>query len=238
MSSYEKWIGAGLGWLVGGPIGGLLGFAAGNLITNAPEAEVADTNSHVSELEACLLVIASHVIKADGKASLQEVEFVRQQLIATNGEKFIEEKMRVFHHCMAHSYELEKSCGYIRIYQTPTVAVQTLRWAFAIAIADNELTEKERKVLFYIAGLLNINDVQFKKLLSEWQPKTQSLFDLFELKETASKTELVSSYRKLVLKLHPDRNPHYNEKECKQAELKLQQLREAYEQLLKEKFSS
>lgn len=238
MGNYEKWIGAGLGWLVGGPIGGLLGFAAGNLISTSPEAEAAENESHVSELEACLLVIATHVIKADGKATLQEIEFVRQQLIATNGENFIEEKMRVFHHCMAHTYELEKSCGYIRIYQTPTVAVQTLRWAFAIAIADKELSEKERKLLFYIAGLLNINDVQFKKLISEWQPKTQSLFDLFELNETASKTELVSAYRKLVLKIHPDRNPNYTEKERKQAELKLQQLREAYEKLLKEKFSA
>ena len=236
--SYGKWIGAGLGWMVGGPIGGLLGFAAGNLLNDTPEAEAVDSGSNVSELEACLLVIATHVVKADGKATLQEVEFVRQQLIATNGEQFIEDKMQVFHHCMAHTYELEKSCGYIRIYQSETVTIQTLRWAFAIAICDNELSEKERKLLFYIAGLLNINDVVFKKLLAEWQPKVQSLFDLFELKETATKAELVTAYRQLVLQLHPDKNPNYTEKQRKQAELKLQQLREAYQQLLKEKFSA
>lgn len=235
--SYSKWIGAGLGWMVGGPIGGLLGFAAGGILNSTPEAEAATESIHVSELEACLLVIASHVIKTDGRATLQEIEFVRQQLIATNGEYHIDEKMQVFHHCLAHEYELEKSCGYIRIYQSKAAAIQSLRWAFAIAICDKELSEKERKLLFYIAASLDISKALFLELLTEWQPKTQSLFDLFELKETATKTELVATYRKLVLKFHPDRNPNYNETQRKQAELKLQQLREAYEKLLKEKYS-
>lgn len=238
MSGYGKWIGAGLGWMVGGPIGGLLGFVTGNILNGEPNAEATEVSNHVSELEACLLVIASHVIRADGKVSLQEVEFVKQQLIATNGEQFIEDKMRVFQHCLTTTYELEKSCGHIRIYHSRTVATQSLRWAFAIAISDKELSEKERKLLFYIAGLLNINELDFKDLLEKWQPKAQSLFDLFNLKETSTKMELVASYRKLVLKLHPDRNLYYTETERKQAELKLQQLREAYEQLLKEKYSA
>jgi DnaJ like chaperone protein len=238
MSKYDKWIGAGLGWLVGGPIGGLLGFAAGSLLNDAPKAEATHSNSSLSELEACLLVIASHVVTADGAPTLQQIEFVRNQLIAFSGEKNIDEKMRVFNHCLAHRYELEKSCGYIRVYQSEAVAIQSLRWAHAIAICDRELSENELKLLFYIAGLLNINDVAFKKLLSEWQSKHANLFKLFELNENAGKQELITAYRKLILKIHPDRNPQYSHKERKWAEMKLQQLREAYQQLLEEKFDN
>jgi len=35
MGSFAKWLGGGLGWVVGGPIGGLLGFIVGSVVDSA-----------------------------------------------------------------------------------------------------------------------------------------------------------------------------------------------------------
>jgi len=234
MSGYGKWRVGSLGWLIGGPIGGILGFVAGNVLGDEPEAEVASHSSKVTELESCLMVLASHVIQADGKVSLKEIDAVRSFLINTSGEKNIESKMSVMNHCLHHQYELEKACGYIRIYQNETVAHQSLRLMFDIALCDYELSEKEHKILFRISGLLNINDVAFKKLVQQWAIVIQDDYTLLGVTKNATQAEIRNAYRKLVLKLHPDRNSQYTDAEKKSAERKLQALRESYKRLVKD----
>ncbi len=238
MSKSYKWLGGSLGWLVGGPVGGFLGFVAGNMMEEEPEAEAANPNENVSELEACWMVIASHIIQADGKVSLSELDAVRKFVQTVSGEEHIEDKMKVLNHCLSHHYELEKACGYIRIYHHEDVAHQTLRFAYEVAVSDsNSLAESEKKALFKIAGLLNINDVVYRKLIASWSEILVDDFSVFDLKSNATQVEVRMAYRKLVLKIHPDRNAHYTTEEVKQAEMRLQQLREAYERLT-EKFKS
>ena len=234
MSGYGKWLGGGLGWLVGGPIGGILGFVAGNVLNDEPEAEAATQSSKVSELESCLMVIASHVIHADRKVSLREIDTVRSFFLNASGERGIEDKMSVMNHCLNHQYELEKACGYIRIYQNETIALQSLRLMFDIALCDSDLSDKEHKMLFRIAGLLNINDVVFKKMIQQWAIIVQDDYTLLNVTKNSTQAEIRNAYRKLVLKLHPDRNSNYTETEKKNAERKLQALREAYKRLVKD----
>jgi len=35
MKKYARWIGGGLGWAFGGPLGAILGFAVGSMIDNS-----------------------------------------------------------------------------------------------------------------------------------------------------------------------------------------------------------
>lgn len=229
--SYGKWLGGGLGWLVGGPIGGLLGFVAGNMINEEPEAEAASEGSAASELEACLMVMASHIIHADGKVSLKEIDEVRKFIINTAGEARVDAKMQVLNHCLNHQYELEKACGYIRIYQNETVTLQTLRLMYDVAACDGALSEREHKLLFYMAGQLNINDIVYNNLMQQWTIVATDDFTLFDLPNGATQVEIRNTYRRLVLKIHPDRNAHYSEAQKKAAERQMQLLREAYERL-------
>ena len=231
MSGYSKWLGGGLGWLVGGPIGGILGFVAGNILNEEPEAEVQGQHNQTSELESCMMVMASHIIHADGKVSLKEIDAVRNFFMEIGGGEHVESKMKVMNHCLNHEYELEKACGFVRIYQTEAIAIQCLRFLYGVAISDEKLSEKEYKLLFYIAGQLNINDVVFGKLMKEWTIAGNDDFGLFNLHETATVEEIRTVYRRMVLNIHPDRNPSYSDEERKEAERQLQLLREAYERL-------
>ena len=52
MARFGKWIGGGLGWAFGGPIGALLGFAIGTVFdkTVVGEAQFIDANGRKTEL--------------------------------------------------------------------------------------------------------------------------------------------------------------------------------------------
>ena len=103
-----KWIGGYLGWIVFGPLGGLLGFLLGSVFDAATsgspllggdaswqgdprqdydayqqqQRQQGDRNSFLLSM----LVLVSYIIKADGKVMHSEMEFVRQMLRQNFGE--------------------------------------------------------------------------------------------------------------------------------------------------------
>ena len=105
MAKYEKWLGAGLGWVVGGPLGGLLGFIAGNLIEKGTNSDTSSITKGLTEFEVNLIVLASHLIKIDGKVSLAEVSFLNNFLNQHFNETPSAARTQVINHCMQKEYE-------------------------------------------------------------------------------------------------------------------------------------
>ena len=94
--SFAKWIGAGIGWTFGGPIGAIIGFAAASLfdgvVVNKEFQKSTYSSGHTSrprtqsgDFEVSLLVLASIVIKSDGKQDQRELDFVRKQFVSMYG---------------------------------------------------------------------------------------------------------------------------------------------------------
>src|SRR5215216_4223941 len=126
MFQYEKWLGAGLGWvLTGNPLGGILGFIAGTMMgkergKQGPKAE------GITEFEANLIVLASHLIKIDGKVSLDEVAFVKDFLNRYFNERYSNERAQVLAHCLNKEYNLNTACDQIRKYTEQSTHVQVV----------------------------------------------------------------------------------------------------------------
>ena len=87
-----KWIGGVIGFMAGGPLGALAGYALGSLLDKGLEKDNEITNDNDSTYGQrnsflfSLLVMASYIIKADGKVMHSEMEFVRNFLRANFGE--------------------------------------------------------------------------------------------------------------------------------------------------------
>lgn len=110
-----KWIGGVLGFITGGPLGALAGYALGSLFehglneVNRQDTGQQERNSSEGQRNSfmfSLLVLASYIIKADGKVMHSEMELVRRFLrqnfglgAMTQGEqillKLFEEQKRV-----------------------------------------------------------------------------------------------------------------------------------------------
>ena len=78
MKRWTTWLGGGLGWALGGPVGALLGAAFGNALTDfwSKDPRGAAVPFAERDFHASLLVLASMVIKADGKVDQRELSFV------------------------------------------------------------------------------------------------------------------------------------------------------------------
>lgn len=235
MAKYEKWLGAGLGLVVGGPIGGLLGFVAGNLIEKGSTSETSSITNGLTEFEVNLIVLASHLIKTDGKVSITEVSFLNNFLNQHFNDSLSAQRAQVINHCLQKEYDLSAACDQIRVHTPHPTRIQVVHFLFDLAGCDGELTERENYFVFRIAGYLNVNDVAFKKIKTEHNEPRQTMYDVLEVRSSASINEIRTSYRRLVLKYHPDRNKTATEQERKKLAAKFQQIQEAYEKIKAER---
>lgn len=235
MAKYEKWLGAGLGWVVGGPLGGLLGFVAGNLIEKGTEPHTSSVTSGLTEFEVNLIVLASHLIKTDGKVSVAEVSFLNDFLNRHFNDAFAAQRRQVISHCLQREYDLGAACDQIRLNTPHRTRQQVVHFLFDLAMCDGGLTERENYFVFRIAGYLNVNDVDFRRIKQEHKESPATVFEILGVSSTAGMGEIRTAYRRLVLKYHPDRNKTATEQERKKLAEKFQQIQEAYEKIKAER---
>ncbi len=230
---YEKWLGAGLGWmLTGNPIGGLLGFITGTMLESGNKSK---TLEGISEFETNLVVLASHLIKIDGNVNLEEVSFTKSFFDAHFDEKYSAKRTVLINHCLQKEYDLNAACDLIRHYAAHPTRVQVVHFLFDLAMSDGPLSERENYFIFRIAGYLNINDVEFKKIKSAHTELVVTVYEVLGVKREATFTEIRNTYRRLAIKYHPDRNHHLTEKEQKELARKFQQIKEAYDRIKEER---
>ena len=98
--SFAKWIGASVGWSFGGPIGAIIGLALGSLVDNSSgksqTQKRARSQTQSGDFEVSLLILASLVIKADGKQDRRELDFVRRQFVQMYGKARANQAFRLF----------------------------------------------------------------------------------------------------------------------------------------------
>ena len=232
MAKYEKWLGASLGWIVtGNPLGAVLGFIAGTVI-NGDET---DTKQHtikgVSEFEVNLMVMAAYLIKTDGGTTQEEISFTENFLNTHFDERYAAERTRILHHCLQKEYDLNAACGQVRMYSAHGTKVQVIRFLIDLAQCDGPLHEKEEYFIFRVAGYLNVNDAEFRRIKMEHVVEVSSTYQVLGVTKDMSFAEIRSSYRKLVLKYHPDRNKDASDEDKKKLARKFQQIQEAYEKI-------
>ena len=84
---YAKWVGGGLGWVFGGPIGAILGVALGSMFDGMNTGQNSYQGTPRGDFAMSLLVLSAAVMKADQKIVKSELEFVRGFFIHQFGEE-------------------------------------------------------------------------------------------------------------------------------------------------------
>lgn len=230
---YEKWLGAGLGFVVSGsPLGAVIGFGAGKLLESDSKEKLFYPTSSISDLEINILQLAAAVIQTEKGVTHSEINFVRDFWKARFGKNLLEEKMSIFNHLLQKKYDTQKAC--IDLYNSSEISTrhQIIHFLFDLAECDKPLSNKELSMIASIAGWLNINRIDFAKIEESRRPKERTVFDILGAKETDSTSLIKSKYRKLVLQFHPDKHPNISNTERKKMEQKLREIQEAYQQIL------
>jgi DnaJ like chaperone protein len=253
MGSFTKWLGAGLGFTLGGPIGAAIGFAVGSFVDGFSEKDLTQEQREYQEsvrgnrarrdsvdtqsgdFEMSLLVLASIVIKSDGKVDKRELDFVRSQFVGMYGKERANNAFKLFSGIIKKQVSTRQVCIQIRQNMSHASRLQLIHFLFGIAKSDEFVTESEVEEIRKIAGYLYINQRDFESIKAMFYDTSENAYKILELEKTASNASVKSAYRKMVKKYHPDKLQGIGEEHLKGANEKFQSIQAAYEKIKNER---
>jgi DnaJ like chaperone protein len=237
MANFGKWIGGGLGWVVGGPIGGLFGLIVGSFIDSAT-VQTTGTGRNATTPGAfgmSLLVLIAAVMKADGKVVKSELDYVKQFFMRQFGEENAQEALRMLRDLLKQDIPLRDVCLQINRNMDYASRLQLIHLLFGVAGADASLHPSEIMIIESISGYLGISSSDYLSIRNMFIPETDSAYKILEIDPAATNEEVKKAYRKMALKYHPDKVSHLGEDFRKAADEKFKKMNEAYEKIKKER---
>ncbi len=241
--SYLKWIGGGLGWALGGPIGAILGFALGSMVSNTEivTSEQAQSRGRsfrrtsTDDFVVSLLVLSAAVMKADGKVLKSELDYVKQFFVRQFGEDKASEQIIILREILKQPLELRKVCVQIRMNMQHPLRLQLIHYIFGLAQADGSLDTSELRVIEEIARDLGISQKDFVSIRAMFKSDTGSAYKVLEINDNATEEEIKKAYRKMAIKYHPDKLSSLGPDIQKAAKEKFIKVQDAYETIKKQR---
>lgn len=240
MGKYNKFIGAGLGWIFGGPIGALLGLGVGSIVDELlmqegkQDAQQAQ-GIQITDASVSLLVLAAAVIRADKKVRIAELNYVRQFFISNYGVVISEQKMRILDQLVRKPIPLADVCSQIRAHTPYPVRLQLIHFLFGIAKSDGHIAAEEIQVITDASRFLGISEADFHSIQAMFYDATDKYYRILEVSPDAPEDTVKKAYRRMAMRFHPDKVNGKGVEFEKAAKEKFQMINEAYNAIRKER---
>ena len=264
-----KWIGGVVGFMTMGPLGALAGYALGSMFDGVSDLDQAGnggfsgsgnhgtygsdgtygktgagykTSSTMGQRNSflfSLLVMASYIIRADGKVMHSEMEYVRNFLRVNFGEQAVAEGQEILLRLFEQRKQMDQNnpmafqntireCGaQITQHMSYEERLQLLNFLVNIAKSDGNVCSAEIEALKEVALSLQLSLNEVDSMLNLGGDSLEESYKVLEINPSATDDEVRASYRKLALKHHPDRVTTLGEDIRKAAEMKFQQINNA-----------
>jgi len=236
-----RWIAAIAGYIFFRFPGAILGFLIGSYFdmvnSKTTQGQGFRPQQRVSpaDFELNLLSLASIVIKADGKVSPQEMQFVQNYFVQAYGKERANATFRTFNEVVKNrEVAAQPICAFLRPRMRYESRLQVIHFLFSIARADGHVSQLEVDKIKEIAGFLAIGFRDFESIKAMFFADPDSAYKILEIDKTATPAQIKAAYRTMAKKYHPDKLQHMDEAYRKGAEEKFRKVQEAYEQLQKE----
>lgn len=194
-----------------------------------------------------LLVLASYVIKADGKVMHSEMEYVRNMLRLNFGNQAVVEGDEILKKLFERQKQMDaqragsykqtvyESCRQIYSNMSYEQRLQLLDFLCEIARADGNVPKSEIEALRWIASSLGLSSKEADSMLNldSGANNLEAAYKVLEISPDATDDEVRKAYRKLALKHHPDKVATLGEDVRKAAEKKLQEINAAKDLIYK-----
>ncbi|MEA1882276.1 MAG: TerB family tellurite resistance protein [Candidatus Marinimicrobia bacterium] len=241
MSVGKKMLWGGLGWVLGGPIGAILGYTLAGMSGQAGGAyggayqSRAYPQTQPGDFIISLLVLLAAVMKADKQLLKSELDYVKQFLSKQFSANQVRDFMTLFKDIIKQDYPLRDVCRQIVRSMDHPSRLELVHVLFGLSKADGHVHPDEVKVIHTIARYLNINESDFDSIRAMFFRDSLSDYTILEADPAASDSEVKKAYRKMATKYHPDKVAHLGDDLKNLAEEKFKAVNDAYQNIKKER---
>lgn len=254
-----KWISGVLGFMAFGPLGALAGIILGSFFEEGAnmtgqsfgggtnyDDEYTRRDPYAGERNSFLfsmLVMASYIIRADGKIMHSEMEYVRQFLQRNFGEiavsqgeeillKLFDQAKRIDQENNMGFKNTIRECGTQIAYNLSyEERLQLLAFLAEIAKSDGNVCAAEINALKEVAMAMGMSDREVESMLNLKGSSLDDAYKVLEIEPTATDEEVRAAYRRMAVKHHPDKVASLGEDIRKAANEKFQKINEAKERI-------
>ena len=254
-----KWIGGVLGFMAFGPLGALAGIILGSFFEEGAnmtgqsfgggtnyDDEHTRRDPYAGERNSFLfsmLVMASYIIRADGKIMHSEMEYVRQFLRRNFGEIAVSQGEEILLKLFDQAKRMDqennmgfkntiRECGTQIAYNLSyEERLQLLAFLAEIANSDVNVCAAEINALKEVAMAMGMSDREVESMLNLKGSSLDDAYKVLEIEPTATDEEVRAAYRRMAVKHHPDKVASLGEDIRKAANEKFQKINEAKERI-------
>ena len=235
----------GLGWSFGGPIGGIIGYALGSLLSSTrPQVIRSEVNEQFGNTEekrdfnVTLLVLSAAVMKADGGVKKSELDYVKRFFLQNFGQERAENYIKMLRDILEKEYNIYEVSAQVGHYMDYSSRLQLLHYLFGIAAADGNVSQAEVDVIHTISMYMGVTDPDFlsiKAMFVREVNATDNAYKILGVDPSATDEEVKKAYREMAKKNHPDLVSNLGEDVRQAAEKKFQEINQAYETIKKQR---
>ncbi len=240
-----KWIAGGLGWAIFGPIGGILGFLAGaafekidtSQFTGQQNGNNGQSNRRTTgaDFRVSLVVLTAAVMKADGRVTKAELDYVKNYLLRSFGQAAATDAVRMLRDILKQEIPIADVSRQVGNNLDYSSKLQMLHYLFGISRADGHTHPNEIQIIQTIASHMGISNHDFMSIQAMFVKDTNSAYTILGLTKEATNDEIKKAYRKMAAENHPDKVSYLGEEVQKDAEEKFKKINQAYESIKKER---
>ena len=245
--SLGKWILGGLGFVVGGPIGALIGvFIASmldeskNTLNNTESARTMNygrRRATQGDISVSIIVLLACVIKADGRVLKAEINYIKPFLLRTFGEEQAKQALALLKQLLNEHIDPVAVSRQMAQYINYSTRLELVRLLLEVSNSDGDIAPQELNVIEIIATNMAVQQADYQSLLALYQrhKDVNWAYTALEISPSATNDEVKKAYRRMAMKYHPDKVANAGEELRKQATDKFRGINEAYEHIKKQR---
>lgn len=246
MGISNKMLWGGLGWVLAGPIGGIIGYAMASMkeerggaglgsMFGMPKSGGNYPQTRAGDFTVSLLVLFGQVMKADKQLLKSELDYVKKFLTTNFGSDNASDLMILFKDIIKQDYSLPTVCRQVKGHMDHPARLEMIHVLFGLSQADGEIHPLEIDVIRKISGYLGVSSTDFNSIKAMFVKDTTAAYTILEIDSEADDKEIKRAYRKMAGKFHPDKVSHLGKEFQEMAEEKFKAISEAYEQIKDER---